>query len=204
MDMRRGTFHFLLTTLTALVLGCHPQGRRELVPAAQETALLQQDSTLGVGDIFDVRVYGETELSSRYRVSADGTIDFPMIGTMRVAGLLPSQVSAQIAARLKDGILRSPQVSIYMHEQASKKIHVLGQVAKPGTFSYTAGMNIVEAITQAGGFTPVSSKNGTTVTRVESGKKVIYHVAAGDIGDGVASNFYVRPGDIISVPERFF
>jgi protein involved in polysaccharide export with SLBB domain len=200
----RNPFIFILPGVAAALLGgCHPQVRREAMPVVEE-AVAQQDTTLGVGDTFDVRVYGETELTSRYRVSGDGTIDFPMIGTMRVSGLTPRQLSTQIATRLKDGILRSPQVSIYVHEQTSKKIHVLGQVAKPGTFSYSAGMNIVEAITQAGGFTPVSAKNGTTVTRVESGKKMIYHVPAGDISDGVASNFYVRPGDIISVPERFF
>jgi polysaccharide export outer membrane protein len=166
--------------------------------------LLQQDSTLGIGDVFEVRVFGESELSNKYRVGGDGTIDFPMVGTIKIAGLLPSQVAALITARLKDGILRSPQVSIYVHEQVSKKILVVGQVAKPGSFPYAAGMNIIEAIAQAGGFTQVSAKNGTTVTRIEGGKKTIYHVLAGDISDGVAANFLVRPGDIISVPERFF
>ncbi|MCS6914534.1 MAG: polysaccharide biosynthesis/export family protein [Myxococcales bacterium] len=188
-----------------ILAACHPAARREpALSIAEQTALLEQDSTLGVGDVFEVRVYGESELSAKYRVGADGTIDFPLIGNVKVAGLLPSQVAAHIADRLRDGILRSPQVSVYVHEHTSKKIHVIGQVARPGTFPYTAGMNIVEAITQAGGFTPVSAKNGTTVTRIENGRKVIYHVRVGDIGDGLAANFQLRPGDIISVPERFF
>lgn len=198
-------FKSSLSVAVSILSACHGAARREpALPIAEQAALLEQDSTLGVGDVFEVRVYGESELSAKHRVGADGTIDFPMIGSLKVAGLLPSQVAAQIAERLRDGILRSPQVSVYVHEHTSKKIHVIGQVAKPGTFPYTAGMNIVEAITQAGGFTPVSAKNGTTVTRIENGRKVIYHVRVGDIGDGLATNFQVRPGDIISVPERFF
>lgn len=201
----RSQLRFTLPSLAAALLcACHPQTRRESITLPDSGPAPQHDSTLGIGDTFDVRVYGENELSSRYRVSGDGTIDFPMIGSLHVAGLQPSQVSAQIAAKLKDGLLRSPQVSIYVHEQSSKKIHVLGQVAKPGTFSYTVGMNIVEAITQAGGFTPLAAKNSATVTRAEAGRQVIYRVRAGDISDGTAANFFLRPGDIVSVPERFF
>src|SRR5438552_3935447 len=127
----------LLVLLSLAALGaCHPQTRREALPPATEAALLPQDNALGAGDLFEVRVYGESELSARYLVSGDGTIDFPMIGTVRVGGLTPSQISALLAKRLKDGILRSPHVTIYVQEQSSKKIHVLGQVATPGTFSY--------------------------------------------------------------------
>ncbi len=189
-----------ILTLFLLCAGCHGALRE----SGGQQVLSQDDSTLGTGDTFDVRVFGEGDLSAKYRVGGDGTIDFPLVGTLKVTGLLPSQVAALIATRLRAGILRSPQVSVYVQEQVSKKIHVLGQVARPGTFTCAAGMNIVEAITQAGGFTPVSAKNSTTVTRTVAGKQFIYRVAAGDISDGMAKNFAVRPGDIISVPERFF
>lgn len=192
-----------LVGLIAILADCHGPERRSRNGVPTEPPS-RADATLGIGDTFDVRVFGESDLTSRYRVGSDGTIDFPLIGAVHVAGLLPSQAAALIAARLQDGILRSPQISIYVIEQISKKIHVLGQVAKPGTFTYSAGMNVVEAITLAGGFTPVSAKNGTTVTRMENGKQVIYRIPAGDIGDGTASNFFLHPGDIVSVPERFF
>lgn len=163
-----------------------------------------KSSTLDVGDVFDVRIFGENDLSGRYRVGGEGAIEFPLIGALKVAGLAPAEVGALIAKRLRDGILRSPQVSIFVVEQVSKKVHILGQVAKPGTFAYAPGMNIVEAITQAGGFTPLAAKNSATVTRAEAGRQVIYRVRAGDISDGTAANFFLRPGDIVSVPERFF
>lgn len=191
--------------LCGALIACHhvpPPPRR--VQQGQTQALLREDQTLGVGDVFDVRVYGEPDMTAKYRVGADGTIDFPLVGRIQVAGLLPSQVVTTISDRLKAGIMKSPHVSVYVHEQASKKIHVLGQVSKPGTFPFTPGMSLVEAITQAGGFTQLAAKNGTSVTRLDNGKKLTFNVAAGDISDGVAANFYLRPGDIISVPERFF
>jgi len=109
-----------------------------------------------------------------------------------------------LAEKLKQGILRDPQVTVFAKEQTSKKVYIMGQVGKPGTLSYTPSMSLVEAITLAGGFTPLAAKNDTVVTRVENGRKTIVKVPAGDIGEGRAHNFFLQPGDIISVPERIF
>ena len=111
-----------------------------------------------MGDTFDVRVFGEPDLSGTHRVGADGTITFPLAGVIKVEGLEPQAAARKIAERLSDGILRNPQVSVLLKEQTSKKIVVMGQVSKPGTYAYTPAMTILEAITQAGGFTPISAK----------------------------------------------
>ena len=163
-----------------------------------------QELSLGAGDIFDVRVFGEPDLSSTYRVGVDGAIDYPLIGQVVVVGLEPHQAANLIANKLSEKYLKHPQVSILVKEQPSKKVTVIGQVARPGTFSYTTNMNIVEAITIAGGFTPIAAKNRTTITRVESGEKRSLEVPVAEIGEGKARNVLVRPGDIISVPERIF
>ena len=67
-------------------------------------------------------------------------------------------------------------------EQTSKKIYIIGQVGQAGTFTYTPSMSVVEAITLAGGFTPIAAKNDTTITRNEDGKKTIVKVPVDDIG----------------------
>jgi polysaccharide export outer membrane protein len=162
------------------------------------------DMTLGVGDTFDVRVFGEPELSGTYRVGPEGTITFPLAGVISVAGLEPQALAKRIADRLADGILRSPQVTVLVKEQTSKKVYVLGQVSKPGTLTFTPSMTVVEAITAAGGFTPMAAKNDTTITRTEAGQKTTVKVPVEDIGTGKARNVYLQPGDIISVPERLF
>ncbi len=162
------------------------------------------DTSLGVGDTFEVRVYGENDLSGIYRVGAEGTITFPLAGLIEVQGLDPQALAKRIADRLRDGILRSPQVTVLVKEQNSKKIYIMGQVAKPGTIIYTPSMSVVEAITLSGGFTPLAAKNDTTVTRYAAGSKSIVKCPVDDISQGKAQNIYLRPGDIISVPERLF
>ncbi len=192
----------LVLACCALAAGCGTtmSGGPEAAPPTQVS-----DSTLGVGDTFEVRVYGEPDLSAVYKVGAEGTINFPLAGAIKVEGLDPQQVSKVIADKLADGILRNPQVSVLVKEQTSKKVYILGQVSKPGTFTYTPSMNVVEAITQAGGFTALAAKNDTTLTtRNEAGEKVTVQVRVEDIGRGRAKNVFLRPGDIINVPERLF
>lgn len=186
--------------LLVMMAGCGSTAR----VVSDHTVPPVADTTLGVGDAFDVRVFGETDLSGTHRVSAQGTITFPLAGEIQVEGLDPTTVAERIAVRLREGILRNPQVTVFVKDQTSKKVMILGQVSKPGTFTYTPSMSVVEAITVAGGFTPMAAKNGTTITRNEQGKKITLRVPVEDIGVGKAKNVYVRPGDIISVPERLF
>jgi polysaccharide export outer membrane protein len=163
------------------------------------------DTTLGPGDVFDVRVFGEEDLTSTFRVASDGGIDFPLVGVVTVSGKTPTEVAKTIEKGLRDGdFLRSPQVSIFVKEYNSKKISVFGQVKQPGTFPYSDGMSVVEAISKAGGFTSMARKNDTTVIRVLEGKKERFQVPVEAIGQGREPNFVLRTGDIVFVPERIF
>jgi protein involved in polysaccharide export with SLBB domain len=180
---------------------CAPTSRTvNEVPAVAPTV----DTSLGVGDSFEVRVFGEPDLTGLYRVGSEGNITFPLVGDVHVDGLDAQAAARLIASKLKQGMLRDPQVTVLVKEQTSKKIYVLGQVGKPGTFTYTPSMSVVEAITIAGGFTPIAAKNDITLTRNESGKKTTLRIPVADIGEGRARNVYLQPGDIISVPERLF
>jgi polysaccharide export outer membrane protein len=164
----------------------------------------EADTTFGVGDSFEVRVFGEPDLTGTHKVGSEGNITFPLVGVVHVAGLGPQDVAKLLAEKLRNGILRDPQVTVLTKEQTSKKVYIIGQVSAPGTFMYTPSMSVVEAITVAGGFTPVAAKNSTTITRTSDGKKVVIRAPVADIGEGKARNVYLRPGDIISVPERIF
>jgi polysaccharide export outer membrane protein len=194
----------LALTCGALSTSCHsghatPEALRPVV-CKMDIA----DTSLGPGDVFDVRVYDEPQLSGIYRVAADGSIAFPLIGTLAVDGETPPAVGKLIQAKLAQGYLRSPQVTIFLREQNSKKVSVLGQVAKPGTFTYTDNMTVIEAVALAGGFTPIAAKNDTVVTRSERGQKVRLQVKVEAISEGQERNFCLRPGDIVFVPERLF
>jgi polysaccharide export outer membrane protein len=192
----------LLPLLAAIVLA---SGCGAAVPATEVQQLpVAGELALGPGDTFDVRVFGEADLTNTYRVGDDGTIDYPLIGQIRVEGMEPHQAAEFIAEKLREKFLKHPQVSILVKEQPSKKVTIIGQVAKPGTFAFQPNMNVVEAITIAGGFTPIAARNKTTITRLQQGQKVAIEVPVADIGEGKAKNVAVRPGDIISVPERIF
>jgi protein involved in polysaccharide export with SLBB domain len=190
----------VLLICVALV-ACGPTSRTVV---EQQATLPTIDTSLGVGDSFEVRVFGEPDLSGLYKVGTEGNINFPLVGVLHVEGLDAQAVSKLLTEKLREGMLRDPQVTVLIKDQTSKKIIVIGQVGHPGTFSYSPAMNVVEAITVAGGFTGMAAKNDTTITRHERGKKTIVKVPVSDIGEGKAPNVYLRPGDIISVPERIF
>jgi protein involved in polysaccharide export with SLBB domain len=202
---RRAGVCVAAASLAVCLGGCPTAGTRVSTPLASEVeASSQSEFGLAPGDTFDIRVWDEATLSGPYKVAPDGTFEFPLLGTIDVKGKLPQDVAKELKERLRKGYLRNPDVMIIVKEQSSKKIFILGQVSKPGTITYSQNLSIVEAIGQVGGFTPMAMKNGTTITRVEQGKKVSMVVPVADISEGKAGNYFLRPGDIVLVPERIF
>lgn len=205
----RSIFELRVVLLVAAV-GCSALGgcARSLPEAAVPTMAsgedMLADDQVGVDDTFDVRVYGEGDLSGTYRVATDGTIDFPLAGRIPVVGLRIGQIQERLTERLKNGYLKDPQITVLMKEWNSRKISVLGQVQRPGSVAYHPHMTIVDAIAGAGGFTGIAAKNAVSLRR-EAGGKVeshIYRVA--DITEGRSNNVLVLPGDVLVVEERLF
>ena len=156
---------------------------------------------LGPGDVFEVTVYGEEKLSGMHRIAPDGAIQFPLINRVVVEGMTANEIADELSRRLRDGFLREPSVSVFIKEYSSKKVFVLGEVERPGTFPFTAGMNIVEAITLAGGFKDSANSNYVIVTRqTPDGDKRI-PVPVEKITEGLAENLNLQPGDIVFVPD---
>ena len=156
---------------------------------------------LGPGDVFEVRVYGEPSLTGSHRIADDGSIDFPLIGRVDAATKTPREVGDMLTARLQEGYLVSPSLSVFVKEYNSRKIFVLGQVKTPGTFAYSSGMNVIEAIALAGGFSPTANHDYVVVTREVDGKETRIPVPVGKISKGLASNLELQSGDIIYVPD---
>lgn len=174
-------------------------------PVQEATFEGSRDTSLGVSDVFAIRVYGEDDLSGTYRVARDGTIDFPLIGRVRVEGMEPPQVADMLERRLQEGqFLKRPQISILVEEYNSKRISVVGAVAKPGSYPMVPGMTLVQAVSGAGGFTALANENNTTVTRRVGAELKRFQVPAGDITEGTVQDFRLQAGDIIYVPERVF
>ena len=157
---------------------------------------------VGTGDVIEIKVFREPDLAGIYRVGRDGNIDFPLIGKVSTKGKDAETVAADIRARLADGFLKNPQVTVFVREQRSQKVHVTGFVKNPGSFPYEAGMTVIQAITAAGGFTQLASTNGVKVTRAEVEEP--YKIPVDSIRRGESPNFLLQPGDIVYVPEAIF
>jgi len=159
---------------------------------------------VGIDDTFDVRVYGETELSGMFRVATDGTVDYPLAGRLHVAGLRTGEIQSLLVSRLKDKYLKDPQVVVTIKDRNSQKISVLGQVTKPGQVGYYPNMTIVDAIASAGGFTGIAAKNSVSLRREVGGKIEMHTYPVADISEGRSPNVMVLPGDVLVVDERVF
>lgn len=198
-----------LSMLGALCLASVVGGSPGCTPAPRATPNdllhVDEDTSLGTGDVFEVRVYGEEDLSADYRVAQNGEIDFPLIGTVQVAGLEPGEVASAIATALRDGqFLVDPHVSVVVREYNSKRISVLGAVRTPGSYPMRSGMGVVEAVSLAGGFTSLANRDGTVITRTEGDETRRISAPIDRITGGSEPDVPVRAGDIITVPERLF
>lgn len=190
---------FFLLILTAASLHYCSQPAPVSLPVNFST--LQISAALGPGDVFEVKVYKEPDLSGIFQISQQGTVEYPLLGSLTVDNLTTVEISQLIRDRLKNGFLEKPFVNVFVKEFNSKKIHVLGEVKKPGTFKYEENMTIIEAITTAGGFTASARPNYTVLTRVEEGKKRRIILPVEQISKGLEKNFSIKPGDIVFVPE---
>ncbi|MFC1611011.1 polysaccharide biosynthesis/export family protein [Myxococcota bacterium] len=173
------------------------------VPRANGPGEPMPMTALGPGDVFNIRVYGEADLSGEYRVASDGSINFPLIGKVDVDGKTANQISDIISDRLKK-FVKDPSVSVFVKEYQSKKVYVYGKVQRAGTFPYEDGMNIIQAITLAGGFSKMANQDVAYVTRIVEGQEQRIKVSVKDIGEGKTPNFQLEPGDIVYVDESWY
>jgi polysaccharide export outer membrane protein len=188
--------------LSVLVVGaaCSTPPRQ---PVAVGEVILPEDR-VGIDDTFDVRVYGEPDLTGAFRVATDGTIDYPLAGRIQVAGLRTGQIQQLLVDKLKDRYLKEPQVMVTVKERNSQKVSVLGQVSRPGQVGYYPNMTIVDAIASAGGFTGIAAKNSVNLRREVAGKIEMRVYPVADISEGRSPNVMVLPGDVLVVDERVF
>ncbi len=176
-------------------------------PSAQPAAGVNASYTLSPNDAIQVEVYQEDDLRSATVISQEGTISFPLIGTVKVGGLTQTQARDRIADLLRARFLVSPQVSVTVVRFASKRFTILGQVNRPGPYEIPAQekIDLLEAIAMAGGYTRIAKASGVTVRRHVGDSDKIFTLNADKMAKKTdAERFMVSPGDSITVPESIF
>lgn len=156
---------------------------------------------IGPEDVLDISVWKEDGLKKELLVRPDGGISFPLIGEIQAAGKTAAQLQSEIVARLTKYI-PDPVVHVSIQKIASNKIYVLGKVNKPGEYLTGRYIDVLQALSMAGGLTPFASENAIKVMRKENGKDTVLPFQFGKVRSGVElqQNIQLKSGDVILVP----
>jgi polysaccharide export outer membrane protein len=192
---------FFVSSIFCLAQEKAPAGKPSAVTAPASPASTAGDGyVIGPSDVLTITVWKEPTLSNSLLVRSDGMISMPLLGDVKASGLTPLQLADQIATKLKKYI-QDPNVSVVLAQINSKKVYLLGEVAKIGPVEMTSGMTLLEAIASAGGLTEYANSKKIYILRDEAGKhqKIQVHYKAALKGNS-EFNLTLKPGDTIVVP----
>lgn len=185
----------------ALFFGCGPKVDNSRVKLPDPV----ESTTLGPGDVFTLDMVGEKDLPRDFQVASDGSVDFPYVHRVKVQGLEPQEVARVVRERLiAQRILIDPSIIVSVKEYNSKRVTVLGQVQKPGSFPLTPGMTLVQAISNAGGLNAIGNADRINLTRKDKQGTTTVVLSFDSITDGQSPDIPLQAGDQIYVRERVF
>jgi len=169
----------------------------ELTVAADNPGIYQ----LHQGDTLMISVWREDTLQKQVVVLPDGSITFPLIGRVEVAGLGTPEVERRIAAKLKE-FLPDPVVTVVIAGIDGNRAYVMGKVMHPGFLIINGPTTVLQAISIVGGFDKFADEGGIKVIRAKSDSEEIFPVHYKDIisGRDMSTNFQLKAGDTIVVP----
>jgi len=182
-----------------------------IILACCTAAVAQQEYVIGEGDLLKITVYDHPDLTTEVRVSGDGRINFPLVGEVTISGLPVAEAERMIAGLLGEGYVVHPHVAVFITEYKSKKVTVLGEVAKPGIVVLRGVSTLMEVLSDAGGITPnagdaIMIQHLSAAGGSKSGKDELTIVDTKRLfedGD-VTANISVQNGDSIYVPKASF
>ena len=180
----------------------HPQA---ITSAANEIAkkVATQDPNYVIGsqDMLDISVWREPDFSRTVPVRPDGKISLPLLNDMQAAGLTPSQLAEELTKSLNK-FVTNPQVTIIVTQINSQRFYVLGEATRPGAYTLIPDMTILQALSNAGGFTTYANSKKIYLLRQENGKqqKLSFNYKEIIAGKRTEQNIVLKNGDTIVVP----
>lgn len=159
------------------------------------------------GDLIEVKVYQEEDLSARVRLDQTGEVTLPLLGTMRLSGKTIEEARQHVQARLAEDYLVDPQVLITLVEYAKRRFSVMGQVQQPGFYVIPENekLNLLQAISMAGGFTRLANPKGVVIKRVVNGAESVLRVDVQAMArEKNARLLEIQAEDAIIVNQRVF
>lgn len=178
--------------------------------AAQETAVVQNDNSYRIngGDLLHISVYGEQNLDKDVPVQPDGGIAFPLVGNLNARGMTLKDLQGKIATNLRESQyfpnITDNEVTVSMVKATGNSVSVVGQVKAPGTFAYDTQLDVMQALSLAGGLTPFASKSKIKILRRDqAGTQTAILFDYSEVEDGLQleKNILLRGGDVVVVPQ---
>jgi polysaccharide export outer membrane protein len=148
---------------------------------------------IGAGDRLKILTYGEPTLSGEFAVNAEGVVAFPLVGDLPAGGMTVPEFKHFLLNRLSSQFLRNPQVAVEMVN--FRPVFILGEVTKPGEFSYSERMSVFALVAKAGGFTYRADQAFVYIRREDEIEEKAIRLTSATA---------VQPGDTVRVPDRIF
>ena len=190
----------LVATCALAVLACASQ-RGGVAPRPPEAPA--GEYVIDSGDVVQVRVWKNPELSVEVPVRPDGSISVPLLDDVPAAGMTARELKDLVTRELEEYIAH-PDVTVIVQQMNSKRVYVLGEVARSGPVSLATPMRITDAISVAGGFGPFAVRDSVKLIRREPGggeTEFVFDYDAYVSGRAPGSNLRLLPGDTIVVPD---
>lgn len=194
----------------SMLTGCSDELTLPPVGITASTASYENSSDyrLGPGDVVNVVVWHNTDLSSQVPVRPDGRISMPLLGDVVAAGKTPMDLAKEIKDKLKPYV-KDPLVTVTPTQfvgPIARQVRVIGEAVQPRAVPYSSNMTLLDVMIAVGGLTRYADGDRAVIVRLEKGTQKTYHVHLdGLIRDGdVSENVALEPGDVLIIPQRFF
>jgi polysaccharide export outer membrane protein len=166
-----------------------------------DTEKAAESYSIGIGDDLQISVWHEPELSLPVQVRPDGMITLPLINDLSVVGLTTHQLQARLTEKLKP-FVNEPQVTVIVRNIKSRKVYLMGQVARPGPFPLNDRKTVLQLITEAGGPGQFAKTGSIYILRTVDGKqsRLKFNYKKALAGKPDAGDIELLPGDMVVVP----
>lgn len=209
--MLRSLSKTLLCLAAMAVIGAGAAAAQESTAPATPTpepAAQGNEYRINGGDLLHISVYGEPNLDKDVPVQPDGGIAFPLVGNLNARGMTLQELQQQIASNLRESQyfpnLTDNEVTVSMVKATGNSVSVVGQVKAPGTFAYDTRLDVMQALSLAGGLTPFASKSKIKILRRDhtgTQTAILFDYSEVEDGEELDKNILLRGGDVVVVPQ---
>lgn len=172
-----------------------------LATSAQAADRTDEQYQIQPGDVLNISVWNEENLKLEVLVRPDGGLSYPLAGDIQASGKSVAELQNEVADKLKR-FIPEPSVTVAVKQLAGNKVYVIGKVNRPGEFMATRPVDVMQALSMAGGMTPYAAANKIRILRREGKRQTAISFAYGEIekGENLEQNIVLHAGDVVVVP----